>query len=151
VTLQERNAVAMFVAAVSGDDQTAGFYRAGLLREGGGTWASAVDRAAGAGATQGPYGRYDAHADLRDEGREGLRFRVDDALRPLLGGRLSAALDHAHRIVFRPRESSPDALNALGDAGWSVTDVVTLSLLVAFVTYQIRVAAGPRVLGEVVR
>ena len=40
------------------------------------------------------------------------------------------------------------ALQALLDAGWSTTDIVTLSQLVAFLSFQIRVVAGLRVLAE---
>jgi uncharacterized protein YciW len=32
------------------------------------------------------------------------------------------------------------------DAGWSTTDIVTLSQIVAFLSFQIRVIAGLRVL-----
>jgi uncharacterized protein YciW len=41
---------------------------------------------------------------------------------------------------------APPALRALLDAGWSTTDIVTLSQLVAFLSFQIRVAAGLRAL-----
>ncbi len=150
VPLKERYAVALFVTGVSGDE-VAGFYWAGLLREGGGDWAPGIDQAVQAGTTHGPYGRYDTHGNLAHESVEGLRFRVADALRPQLGEKLAAALDHAHLLVFRPRESSQAALKLLTDAGWSVTDVVTLSQLVAFLTFQLRVVAGLRVLGEVAR
>ena len=37
-------------------------------------------------------------------------------------------------------------LQALLDAGWSTPEIVTLSQLVAFLTFQIRVAAGLRTL-----
>lgn len=48
--------------------------------------------------------------------------------------------------MFRPRESSPEALEALADAGWSADGIVTLSQLVAFLAFQLRVAAGLRLL-----
>jgi uncharacterized protein YciW len=32
------------------------------------------------------------------------------------------------------------------DAGWSTTDIVTLSQIIAFLLFQIRVAAGLRIL-----
>lgn len=37
-------------------------------------------------------------------------------------------------------------LQALLDAGWSTTEIVTLSQLVAFLSFQIRVVVGLRVL-----
>jgi uncharacterized protein YciW len=55
---------------------------------------------------------------------------------------LAAALEHAHLLVFRLRESSPDALAVLLNAGWSTTGIVTLSQLVAFLSYQLRVVVG---------
>ena len=64
----------------------------------------------------------------------------------MFGGRLSAALEHAHLLVFRPRDASPAALQSLLDAGWSTTDIVTLSQLVAFLAFRIRVIVGLRAL-----
>lgn len=64
-----------------------------------------------------------------------------------LGARLSAALAHAHLLVFHPRDASPQALQRLLDAGWSTTGVVTLSQLVDFLTFQLRVIAGLTALG----
>ena len=49
-------------------------------------------------------------------------------------------------LVFHPRDSAPAYLQALLDAGWSTTGVVVISQLVAFLSYQIRVVAGLRVL-----
>ena len=48
--------------------------------------------------------------------------------------------------VFHPRDAAPAALQALLDAGWSTTDIVTLSQIAAFLSFQIRVVAGLRVL-----
>jgi uncharacterized protein YciW len=56
------------------------------------------------------------------------------------------ALEHAHLLVFHPRDADPAALQALLDGGWSTTDIVTLSQLVAFLTFQLRVIAGLRAL-----
>jgi CMD domain protein len=63
-----------------------------------------------------------------------------------LGARLTTALDHAHLLIFHPRDAAPASLQALLDAGWSTTDIVTLSQIIAFLSFQIRVAAGLRVL-----
>jgi CMD domain protein len=63
-----------------------------------------------------------------------------------LGARLAAAFDHAHFLVFHPRDAEPARLQALLDAGWSTTDIVTLSQIIAFLSFQIRVAAGLRIL-----
>ena len=49
-------------------------------------------------------------------------------------------------LVFHPRDATSDALKSLLDAGWSTTDVVTLSQIVAFLSFQIRVVVGLRTL-----
>ena len=64
----------------------------------------------------------------------------------MLGRRLAAAFDHTHLLVFHPRDAAPTALQALLDAGWSTTGIVTLSQIVAFLSFQIRVVAGLRAL-----
>ncbi|KAB2887463.1 MAG: CMD domain protein, partial [Burkholderiaceae bacterium] len=71
---------------------------------------------------------------------------VDAAQAGLLGPRLAAALAHAHLLVYHPRDASGEALQALARAGWSETDTVVLSQLVAFLSFQIRVVAGLHVL-----
>jgi len=50
--------------------------------------------------------------------------------------------------VFHPRDAAPAALQALLDAGWSTTDIVTLSQIAAFLSFQIRVVAGLRALAD---
>ena len=64
----------------------------------------------------------------------------------MLGARLTAALAHAHVLVFHPRDASAAALQELLDAGWTNTGIVTLSQLVAFLAFQIRTVVGLRVL-----
>jgi len=64
----------------------------------------------------------------------------------VLGPRLAAAFDHMHLLVFHPRDAAPAALQGLLDAGWSTTDIVTLSQIAAFLSFQIRVVAGLRAL-----
>jgi uncharacterized protein YciW len=51
-------------------------------------------------------------------------------------------------LVFHPRDADPDAIQALLNAGWSNQGIVTLSQLVAFLAFQLRAAAGLRVLAE---
>ena len=76
------------------------------------------------------------------EDAPGPIYQVSDAGREALGAKLAAALEHAHLLVFRLRDASPRALQALIDAGWTTNGIVTLSQLVAFVAFQIRVIAG---------
>jgi len=146
VSGETRYALAAFVAGLHGEPATLAFYRDGLAgqdqRPGIGP---AVDDEIARGAARGPYGRYPA-GPLSVEDRAGPIYRVDEANRPILGARLSAALEHAHLLVFHPRDASPAALQALLNAGWSTTSVVTLSQLVAFLSFQIRVIVGLRAL-----
>lgn len=61
---------------------------------------------------------------------------------------LDAGLAHADLLVLRPREAAPAHLRALEAAGWDADGIVTLSQLVSFLTFQLRVAHGLRVLAE---
>ena len=73
-------------------------------------------------------------------------YALDGALRTVLGDKLAAAFEQAHLLVFHPRDASPAGLQALLDAGWDNTDIVILSQLVAFLSFQIRVVLGLRTL-----
>lgn len=146
VSLAERFSVAAFVAALHQNAAAAEFYRGGLSAAGTDSSVhAAVLDAGAAGATVGPYGYY-RESGLQSENQPGLRWRVPEELRDALGARLGAALEHAHLLVFRPRESSPAALTALLEVGWSTTGIVTLSQLVAFLSYQLRVVSGLNIL-----
>ena len=68
------------------------------------------------------------------------------AIAAYYAARLAAAFEHVHMLVFHPRDAEPAALQALLDAGWSTTDIVTLSQIVAFLSFQIRVVIGLRTL-----
>lgn len=142
VSFEERFALATFVAGLHREAAALSFYRDGLSRS---DLVAAIAAEIARGATQGPYGHYPA-GPLSAEDKPGLVYRVEEASRSALGERLSAALEHAHLLVFRPRDASPAALQALLDAGWSTTGIVTLSQLVAFLSFQIRVIVGLRAL-----
>jgi CMD domain protein len=146
VTVQERFAVGTFVAGLHGATAIASSYAERLAESG----ASAETREAVAAAmaeakTNGPYGRYPA-GPLSREDTPGSSYRVAAATRMSLGPRLAAAFDHVHMLVFHPRDAAPESLQALLDAGWSATDIVTLSQIVAFLSFQIRVVTGLRAL-----
>ena len=49
-------------------------------------------------------------------------------------------------LVYHPRDAAPPSLRAMLEAGWSTTDIVTLSQLVSFLAFQIRVVAGLKAL-----
>ena len=146
-SLVERCAVAAFVAGVHGESTVASFYLGRL--------AATVDRSElveaikteiERGKTSGPYGAFPA-GPLSVEDTTGLIYRVSADRKPALGARLLAALEHTHLLVFRPRDAAPADMTVLLGAGWSDTGIVTLSQLVAFLSFQVRVVAGLRVLG----
>jgi len=146
VTATERFAVAAFVTGLHGDAETAAFYAAGLAASGASAeLRRAIDTAVAAAKGQGPYGSYPA-GPLSREDTTGPTHRVAAETRPALGSRLAAAFDHMHLLVFHPRDAAPAGLQALLDAGWSTTDIVTLSQIAAFLSFQIRVVTGLRVL-----
>jgi CMD domain protein len=147
VAVAERYAVAAFVAGVHGEPAAGGFYAA--------SFAKATDRSElvevlkaeiERAGTEGPYGAFPA-GPLSVEDKAGLIYRVAADHRRVLGAKLVAALEHSHLLVFRPRDASPAAMQSLLDAGWSSSAIVTLSQLVAFLSFQIRAVAGLRALG----
>ena len=145
VPARERLAVAAFVAGLHAEPATRDFYRSKLVAAADGPIVAAVDAEIMRGNTQGPYGSYPA-GPLSREDRAGPIYRVSDGGRRILGVRLTKAFEHVHLLVFRPRDADPAALQALLGAGWSTNDIVTLSQLVAFLSFQIRAVGGLRAL-----
>ncbi|MFJ2833842.1 MULTISPECIES: hypothetical protein [Nocardia] len=60
---------------------------------------------------------------------------------------LAAALRHAARLTTAPATSTRAHIDVLLAAGLSETDVVTVSQLVGFVNYQVRLLAGLELIG----
>lgn len=60
--------------------------------------------------------------------------------------RLSAGLAHAKRLSRTPVSAGPEHLEELGRAGWSPDDIVTLSQLVGYVSFQSRLLRGYRLI-----
>jgi CMD domain protein len=144
VAAADRYAVAAFVAGLHGEATTAGFYLARLAKAAvRPDLVEALKVEIERGKTKGPYGAFPA-GPLSVEDKSGLIFRVTT---PVLGSKLGAALEHAHLLVFRPRDAAPADMQALLDAGWSSTGIVVLSQLVAFLSFQVRSVAGLRTLG----
>ena len=133
-TYAERYAVAAFSAAVYQAGEAADFYFDLLGDEADVDLVAAVRAASQRGVSTGPY--YQG---------EFLIFG-DTAAEAALGERLAAAFDWAHVLAFHPKDASPQAIGHLDAAGWSATDIVSLSQLVAFLAFQLRVVQGLRVL-----
>ncbi|MDR6689464.1 CMD domain protein [Microbacterium sp. 1154] len=142
--LAERYAVAVFVSALHGFTAATDFY-GDLLGDEAAGLLPVVTETAAAASTPGPFGQY-REPGLAAESTDGERWAPEARVAEGLGIRLSAALAHAHLLVVRPREARPEALRHLVDAGWSPDAIVSLSQLVAFLTFQLRLAWGLRVL-----
>jgi len=143
MSLVERNAVAAFVAALHRVPAAVAFYSAALEADPDAPPAlvhvvlGEAERASGSG----PYGRF--HHDNAPESEPGPEYvmsSLDGAM--VLGDRLASALEHAHMLVLHPRDASRAHLQLLLDAGWSSAGIVTLSQLVSFLAFQIRLVLG---------
>ncbi|GEO16616.1 CMD domain protein [Microvirga aerophila] len=147
LTTVERFAVANFVAGLHRQPAVAEFYAAGLHRLAERRISDAIVTEISRGSTRGPYGRY-PDGPLSVEDVAGPGYQVAPENQQVLGRKLIAALEHAHLLVFHPRDASPAALQTLLNAGWSTTGIVTLSQLISFLAFQIRVVAGLRTLSS---
>ena len=140
----ERAIVAAFVAGLHADSAGVDFYRERLRAAGvAPAQLRALEAETRRAAGSGPYGSYPA-GPLSTEDTPGPDYQVEAG--DVLGARLSAALVQVHRLLLHPRDAAPEHLRALEAAGWSATGIVTLSQLVAFLSFQLRAAAGLRAL-----
>jgi CMD domain protein len=144
VASYDRHAVAAFVAGVHEEPTVAAFYLARLADRS--ELVTALKAEIERGKTKGPYGAF-PEGPLSVEDTTGLIYHVTADRKSILGAKLAAALEHAHLLVFRPRDAAPAAMQALLDAGWSTNAIVTLSQLVAFLSFQVRSVVGLRTLG----
>jgi CMD domain protein len=144
----ERAAIAYWVTALSQADVLSEHYRA-LLASLDPVVLDALTAALPGAITTGPYGAYPP-GPLSAEDEDGLHWVAPAKLRGVVGVRLAAALEHAHLLTYRPRDASADALQALLDAGWSSDGIVTVSQLIAFAHFQLRVIAGLTALKEAI-
>ena len=140
LTPLERFAIAAFVALLHESGKAADFY-ADELRQRNPKVAETVLREAQQAQATGPFGNYPA-GPLSNENTTGIIYYVSRAARAFLGERLAAGLDHAHLLVFHPRDASPEDHQRLLDTNWTTSDIVTLSQIVAFLSFQLRVVHG---------
>jgi alkylhydroperoxidase domain protein len=82
-------------------------------------------------------------AELHEEPRLAAHYRdlLPDGPVPD-GVRLAAELAHADLLATHPVDARPEHLAALSEAGLTATDVVTVSQVIAYVSFQARVLAG---------
>ncbi|MFC5928853.1 CMD domain protein [Cryobacterium melibiosiphilum] len=146
LSVAERFAVAVVVARLHGDTPvTAHYERLFAAVEPRAEVIATLHDVSDYGRTTGPFGQY-RESRLGAESTEGLRLTIAADDRQVLGDELTALLEYAHLLVFRPRESGPDELQKLVDVGWTAGEIVAVSQLVAFLSFQIRLAVGLAVL-----
>ncbi|MGO2046404.1 MAG: CMD domain protein [Brachybacterium tyrofermentans] len=85
-------------------------------------------------------------ANLRDEDPDLAERLVAGA--PTGEAHLDAGLAHAELLVLHPADAHPVHLRALEEAGWDADGIVTLSQLISFLTFQLRVVHGLAVLAS---
>lgn len=144
-SIAERFAVAAYVAGLHRAPATADHYAAGLTQHGGAALAATVAQAVAETLATGPAGHYPP-GPLCVEDTPAPAFALSAPVAAALGPKLAAALAHAHYLVFHPRDAAADRFPPLRAAGWTEDGIVTLSQLVSFLAFQIRVVAGFAVL-----
>lgn len=141
--LADRYAVATYTVGLQASESPAfTFYSELLEDETSPQLASDVVAMAKKDRRPGPYGSYrePRHAS---ESEPGPTVRYLTGIRPgSISERLAAALEQAHLLSLHPRDAGPEHLRRLEGAGWSADDIVTLSQLIAFLSFQIRVVDG---------
>lgn len=147
--LVERYAVAAYAVDLQSEGSVASVFYAELLEDEADTRLSeSVAALAGRDRVGGPYGKYrePRHAQESVPGR--WAHYSSDRRDESISGRLAAALEHTHLLTLHPRDARAEHLAALEAAGWSADDIVTLSQLISFVAFQIRVVEGLRALAD---
>nr|WP_246513904.1 CMD domain protein [Neoroseomonas soli] len=145
VSIAERFAVAAYVTGLHRAEATHPHYAAGLAQHGGTALVKAVALAVVETLAEGPKGHFPP-GPLNAEDTPAPTFALSAPVAAALGKRLEAAFAHAHFLVFHPRDAAADRFRPLAEAGWTTDAIVTLSQLVSFLAFQIRVVAGLRVL-----
>lgn len=77
-----------------------------------------------------------------DADKSTVELVVGGKIDEIKNGRLKAILTFTHTLITDPIKGDKAALQALPAAGVSTPEVVALSQLIAFLSYQVRLAAG---------
>ena len=143
-SLQGRFVIATFVSRLHGFEKAIKFYE-NELKKLQPDWVEVIQEAADSAKSTGPFGSY-PDGPLTKENTSGKTWNADAKVKNSLGEKLAAALTHSHLLVFHPRDCEAHHLEALKQAGWSNDEIVTLSQLVAFLSFQLRLSLGLKVL-----
>jgi CMD domain protein len=129
LSLVERAAMALRVAVANEDHELQAWYRTRLSDVGAApALVDAVERR-----------RLAARSTPRP-----ARRRADERL----PDRLDLMLDHVDWLAVAPGRVGPDHLRALEAAGLGEPELVTISQIAAFVSYQVRVTSGLRAIAD---
>lgn len=142
--LADRFAIATFVARLHRFEAAISFYDDELKKRKA-EWSEIIAKAAEAAKSTGPFGFY-PNGPLSKENIIGKSWFAGQELQDRLGVKLAAALGYAHLLVFHPRDCEKGNLDRLIQDGWSDKTLITLSQLIAFLSFQIRLAEGLKVL-----
>jgi uncharacterized protein YciW len=115
LSVHERLLVALHACRVSGAGGLAAHYRERLAAEG---------------------------AEEGADGADGTVAAAVDAGQPVADARLQAVLAFTGKLIERPIEGDKAAVQSLAASGLSTPAIVAMSQLIAFLSYQIRLAAG---------
>jgi uncharacterized protein YciW len=83
---------------------------------------------------------------LAAEGADSGVIEAVDSGEPVADARLRAVLAFTGKLIERPVEGDRAAVQSLADSGLSTPAIVAMSQLIAFLSYQIRLAAGLKAL-----
>ncbi|MFK4825016.1 CMD domain protein [Paenochrobactrum sp. BZR 588] len=148
ISITERLAVGLFVSELHGDVASRKLYETKLKNQPDGEQlADIIRKIAQTNKAEGPYGHF-PQGPLSAEDQDGPSFVQSKEHAQVVSQRLWAALTHAHFLVFHPRDANPDRLKILTNAGWSATGIITLSQLISFLAFQLRVVSGLKILAE---
>jgi len=132
LSLVERAALAFRVAVVNAEQQLAAWYRNRLAEVG------APDALITAVAARPLAGERSA---AQPSGPQPLAPPPGDDPIP---SRMAVILDHIDRVTVAPGDVGPEHIRVLEAAGLAEPEIVTVSQIAAFVSYQVRITAGLR-------
>jgi hypothetical protein len=87
---------------------------------------------------------YQSRLELHGADANTLSLVAEAKLSHIAEPRLKAILTFTHTLITDPIRADKQALLALKQAGLTTPEIVTLAQLIAFVSYQVRLAAGLR-------
>ena len=146
-TQAERFAIAVFVAHLHQHKQAIEFYES-QLQAAEPQLLDSIRTIAIEAKSSGPFGQYPA-GPLTREDLNGKIWQSSNEEDDKLTKKLTSALNHTHLLVFHPRDSKKKDIDALTANGWQENDIVTLSQLVSFLSFQIKLAIGLQVLSQI--